>query len=291
MSIVSPPTTGRVLRSSAVKTTIASLSVQPKAKLSTRATARLGLKVSSVNTSLPSVWLHLRRSRKATESQTRNESVRQVATISARTSSGKTRKHSSPCWRAKRWKTETCATACSLKPRNPILQASILPRIVGSIATATRTNGFVDYHSAYDYTRRILQVIESIAALLKDGHAPAVIELTEYALAQLESAIGDMDDSDGYMNDILPELQDLHHRACVDARPEPRSLARRLFEWEMKSDWEIFYGTAETYADVFGAKGWQNTGGWPTPNGQRFANLTQGTATMSDRAGVFASPA
>jgi uncharacterized Zn finger protein len=124
-----------------------------------------------------------------------------------------------------------------------------------SIARATRTNGFVDYHSAYDYTRRILQVIESIAALLKDGQAPAVIELTEYALAQLESAIGDMDDSDGYMSDILLELQDLHHRACVDACPEPRSLAQRLFEWEMKSDWELFHGAAETYADVFGLEG------------------------------------
>jgi len=56
-----------------------------------------------------------------------------------------------------------------------------------SIARATRTNGFVDYHSAYAYSRRILQVIESIAALLKNGHAPAVIELTEYALAQLET--------------------------------------------------------------------------------------------------------
>jgi uncharacterized Zn finger protein len=124
-----------------------------------------------------------------------------------------------------------------------------------SIARATRTGGFVDYHSAYDFTRGILQVTQSIAALLNGGHAPAVIELTEYALAQLETAIGYMDDSDGYMSDILPELQNLHHRACVDARPEPRALARRLFEWEIKSDWEIFYGTAETYADVFGAEG------------------------------------
>jgi uncharacterized Zn finger protein len=124
-----------------------------------------------------------------------------------------------------------------------------------SIAHATRTNGFVDYHSAYDYTRRIHQVTESIAALLHDGHASAVIELAEYTLAQLESAIGDMDDSDGYMSDILQELHDLHHLACLEARPEPRALAQRLFEWEMKSDWEIFYGTAETYADVFGAEG------------------------------------
>ena len=124
-----------------------------------------------------------------------------------------------------------------------------------SIASATQTDGFVDYHSAYDYTRRILQVTDSIAALLNRGHAPAVIELTEYALAQLEKAIGDMDDSDGYMSDILPELQNLHHRACLDARPEPCALARRLFAWEMMSDWGIFYGTAETYADVFGAEG------------------------------------
>jgi hypothetical protein len=124
-----------------------------------------------------------------------------------------------------------------------------------SIARATRTDGFVDYQSAYQFTRRILQVTDSIAALLNGGHALAVIELTEYALAQLETAIGHMDDSDGYMSDILPELQNLHHRACLEARPDPCTLARRLFEWEMKSDWEIFYGTAETYADVFGAEG------------------------------------
>jgi len=98
-------------------------------------------------------------------------------------------------------------------------------------------------------------VTDSIAALLNRGHARAVIELTESALVQLETAIGEMDDSDGYMNDILTELQNLHHRACLDARPEPCALARRLFGWEMMSDWEIFYGTAETYADVFGAEG------------------------------------
>jgi uncharacterized Zn finger protein len=124
-----------------------------------------------------------------------------------------------------------------------------------AITHATRTNGFVDYHSARDYAKRIHQVIASIATLLKDGHAAAVIDLTEYALAKLEDAIGEMDDSDGYMSDILSELQDLHHCACLQVSPEPRALARRLFEWEIKSDWEIFYGAAETYADVFGAEG------------------------------------
>src|SRR5262249_45377220 len=104
-----------------------------------------------------------------------------------------------------------------------------------SIARATRVDGFVDYHSAYDFPRRILQVTDSIAALLNGGDALAVIEFTEYALAQLEKALGNIDDSDGYMGDILPELQNLHHRACLEVRPEPRALARRLFEWELNS--------------------------------------------------------
>ena len=124
-----------------------------------------------------------------------------------------------------------------------------------AIASATRTNGFVDYYAAPDYARRVQQVIDSIAALLDDGHPAAVIQLTEYMLAKLaklENAIGHMDDSDG---GILPELHDLHHRACLQAKPDPVTLARRLFEWEIKSDWEIFYGSASNYADVFGAEG------------------------------------
>jgi uncharacterized Zn finger protein len=124
-----------------------------------------------------------------------------------------------------------------------------------AIARATRTNGFVDYYAAPDYARRVRQVIDSIAALVEDGHSSAVIELTEYMLEKLDNAIGDMDDSDGHMGDILPELHDLHHRACLQARPDPVTLARRLFEWEIKSDWEIFYGSVTNYADVFGADG------------------------------------
>ena len=98
-------------------------------------------------------------------------------------------------------------------------------------------------------------MIDSIAALLKEGHAAAVIELTEYLLGKLENSIGRMDDSDGHMSVILSELHDLHHRGCLEAKPDPVILARRLFAWEIESDWEIFYGSANNYADVFGAKG------------------------------------
>jgi uncharacterized Zn finger protein len=124
-----------------------------------------------------------------------------------------------------------------------------------AIAGATRTNGFVDYRAAYAYARRIHQVINSIGALLEDGHASAVIDLTEYMLGKLEKAIGEMDDSDGHMGEILPELCALHHCACLEAKPDPITLAQRLFEWEIKSDWDVFSESAANYADVFGAEG------------------------------------
>jgi len=124
-----------------------------------------------------------------------------------------------------------------------------------SITEATRTGGFVDYYAAPNFARRLHQVIASISTLLDDGHHKAVVELTEYALTRLEKAIGEMDDSDGHMGDIVPALQELHHDACLQAGENVMTLAHRLFKWELKSDWEFFRDSAETYADVFGPHG------------------------------------
>lgn len=124
-----------------------------------------------------------------------------------------------------------------------------------AIAKATRTGGFVDYRSASRYARRVDQVIDSVCALLDDGHASAVVQLTEYALAKLEKAIEHIDDSDGNMGDLLHGLQDLHYQACRQSGEDPVVLARRLFDWEIKSGWDVFSGACETYADVLGNKG------------------------------------
>lgn len=124
-----------------------------------------------------------------------------------------------------------------------------------AIDRATDTGGFVDYSSAYGFSRGISEVVESIAALLEDGHAAEVIELAEHALERCEAALGEMDDSSGHMGDMLGRLVEIHHEACVAARPDPETLARRLFEWELGGDWDTFAGASETYADVLGEKG------------------------------------
>jgi len=123
------------------------------------------------------------------------------------------------------------------------------------ITEATNTRGFVDYRSAYSFTRGIDEAIDSLEELVSEGYAEQVIELAEYALGRAEEALGEMDDSDGYMGDVLERLQDVHHKACVHARAEPEALAKRLFEWELRTDWDTFHGVAETYADVLGEKG------------------------------------
>jgi hypothetical protein len=81
----------------------------------------------------------------------------------------------------------------------------------------------------YAYSRRIEDTIDSVEALLNEGHASEVIQLAEHALAAVESALGSIDDSDGYMGGILERLQELHH-SCAKAKPDLEALVKRLFE-------------------------------------------------------------
>lgn len=124
-----------------------------------------------------------------------------------------------------------------------------------AIENVIDVGGYVGYHAMYDYSRGIEEVIESIGELLEAEHAAEVVELCEHAMGCLEDALGSVDDSDGYLGGIKERLCDLHRAACVAARPDPEALAARLFEWELHSDWETFYGAAAVYADVLGEKG------------------------------------
>lgn len=124
-----------------------------------------------------------------------------------------------------------------------------------AIEDAIVPDDFVSYDEMYDYARKVEGVIDSIASLLKEGHAASVVDLTEHALRSVEKAMESVDDSDGHMSGILERLQDLHHAACERAKPDPEELAKRLFEWELRGDWDTFSGAVDRYADVFAKKG------------------------------------
>jgi uncharacterized Zn finger protein len=124
-----------------------------------------------------------------------------------------------------------------------------------SLAEAIDSGGFVDYRDAYEYAGGIEEVIDSLAGMIEAGQAAVVIELAEHGVEEIDEAMQHVDDSDGWMGGLLGRLQDIHLTACKVARPDPEALAERLFDMEMESDYEAFYRSAFTYADILGATG------------------------------------
>jgi uncharacterized Zn finger protein len=110
-----------------------------------------------------------------------------------------------------------------------------------------------DPYSDWEDMQRVENVVESIAGLLEKGFAEEAIELAEHALGVAERAMDYY--PDGYMSGVMRDLEELHHAACERAKPEPVALARRLFEWELRGHYDVFFEAAETYADVLGERG------------------------------------
>ncbi|MGB8261273.1 MAG: DUF6880 family protein [Terracidiphilus sp.] len=118
-----------------------------------------------------------------------------------------------------------------------------------------RTRRFVEYREMHGYAAQIDAAIDLAEELLKSGQAAGVIELCETGVGWLSSAIEQVDDSDGYMSPLLERLQDLHLQACMEARPDPVALARRLFQAELKGGFGEWHDAAETYPEVLGREG------------------------------------
>jgi uncharacterized Zn finger protein len=120
---------------------------------------------------------------------------------------------------------------------------------------AVRVRDFVPYREATGWAHGVDDAIDSVEQLLNDGQAAGVIELCESALQSLLGAIQAVDDSDGHFGTLRDRLEEIHYRACQEARPDPAELARRLFQWELHSDFDVFFGAVARYAKILGAKG------------------------------------
>ncbi len=123
------------------------------------------------------------------------------------------------------------------------------------IHKAFETGDFVSYRQAYHYIHIIDEMIDSIEELLEGPHAGDVAELAEYALEQAAEAVNYMDDSDGGMGEVMYRLQELHLKSCQKVKRNPETLAKRLFDLELNSEWDIFSGAAKTYASLLGKEG------------------------------------
>jgi uncharacterized Zn finger protein len=124
-----------------------------------------------------------------------------------------------------------------------------------AFARAAATGGYVHYREAYAYVSGLSRVHGLYQELLEGGAAHEVVTLTEEAYAALETAYEEVDDSDGMLSMVVGDFLELHHAACLVARPEPVALARKLFAWEVSSGFGFFDGAQHSYADVLGEAG------------------------------------
>lgn len=64
----------------------------------------------------------------------------------------------------------------------------------------------------------------------------ALVELAEYMLASLEKAFERVDDSGGAVGMAFEEIAQIYLSACKVAKPDPETLAWKLFSWEVNSE-------------------------------------------------------
>jgi len=129
-------------------------------------------------------------------------------------------------------------------------------RLRSAVDDALVPNDYIDYHRAYDYVTTAHTMVETLAALIDDGHSDVAIDLTEHALTVLENGVGYIDDSDGHLRMLAEEIQDVHRAACAAAHLDPVVLAGRLFDLEVHAgDLDEFDGAAATYGDLLGDDG------------------------------------
>lgn len=120
---------------------------------------------------------------------------------------------------------------------------------------ACSVRGFVDWRRMGELARRIDQQLDVLDDLMAGGQSALVVSLAEYAADRVEGLIGKVDDSDGSIAYLLTRIGEQHQRACAQARPEPRELAKRLFKRECDGKWDTFRDAVAHYADVLGESG------------------------------------
>ena len=124
-----------------------------------------------------------------------------------------------------------------------------------AIDGATRLHGFIDWQEVGIFTSNLDQVIDSLEELLQPDTAALLVELAEYAIMQVENVLGEIDDSNGEVGDIICRLGELHVEACAMARPEPTDLADRLFRLETTLPFGLCRFDAYTYREALGQEG------------------------------------
>ena len=105
------------------------------------------------------------------------------------------------------------------------------------------------------WAKGVNAAVNEVERMLEQGSPAAVIGICEAALALLVEVRTRVDDTDSHFSILRDRLEDLHHRACLEAPPDPADFAGRLFRAELEGGRAVFQNGAERYADILGPGG------------------------------------
>ena len=122
------------------------------------------------------------------------------------------------------------------------------------VRQSTRTSGFLDWREATGYGEQLDQLAILLEQRIGDGNS-GLVEVIEEAIAHAETALEQIDDSNGEVYPASERLREVHRLACATLRPEPVALADRLFGKQIKGTWDTFYTILPDYQDKLGLEG------------------------------------
>jgi uncharacterized Zn finger protein len=126
-----------------------------------------------------------------------------------------------------------------------------------AIDSATRIRGYIDYEEAGSFAEELDQLADSLEELLEPESAALLVDLAEYAIERVEQAQQQVADEEGEVYGVLERLGGLHLDACGMAKPDPVSLAERLFRYEVEGASDAFYNCLRNYHEILGPSGLQ----------------------------------
>ena len=133
--------------------------------------------------------------------------------------------------------------------------ATLVAETSKAFAKVVRIRGFLHRGESRAWAQRVQVAIQGYNNLLEEGHSEAVVELCASALPLLLKAAHSMDDSNGHFAELRDQLEAIHLKACFEARPDPVDLAKRLFQLELASDFDVLFGAVLKYREILGDEG------------------------------------
>ena len=138
----------------------------------------------------------------------------------------------------------TLAVARS-RPAGPDLDA-----IEAAIVEATRAGEPWSQRRDRHHVEKLEAVLDALKELLAAGDAAAVVRLAALGLERSGDLAGRMYAPGDDLSAVVSRFLSLHLRACEAAKPDPGSLARWLFEFEMSSHNAAHEGVVFHYIDL-----------------------------------------